>query len=169
MLRRLGPALALLLGLALAACSSSTTKRLLISANEAQDSAAKTYETAKALEMDASSRCRAALVAAGKPLPATPQQIQPICQSVGVPIPYDPVKLQNAAGPINALYDAVRSANAARTLPSGEQVDLPAEVFLNLSLLFQHVVTELMSAGIAVPQSVLDVVATLKAAEGTKP
>lgn len=169
MLRRLGPALALVLGLALAACSSSTTKRLLISANEAQDAAAKTYETAKALETTASENCKAALLAASKPLPKTPDEIRPLCQNVGVAIPYDPVKLQHAAGPINALYDAVRSANAARTLPSGETVDLPAEVFLNLSLLFQHVVTELMSAGIAVPQSVIDAVATLKAAEGAKP
>jgi hypothetical protein len=151
--------LAAVLALGTLACASSSTQaKLLISVNDAQDAAAKTYETAKQQESDASVKCRIALVAAGRPLPATPDQIKPMCADVGAPVPYDPVKLTQASVPINSLYDGVRAANAIRT---ASKADLPNSIMVNLASLFTQVVMDLTAAGVTVPESVSRVAGAL--------
>jgi hypothetical protein len=150
---------ALALTLALG-CSPATTGKLIVSANDAQDAAAHVYDLAKQQEADATVLCVAALRAKSLPLPDKPVFIKPFCAAVGAPVPYDPVKLQNAAGPINALYDAVRAANTER-LASGTDNVIPATL-TNLAALFTQVVADLTNAGIALPAKVTGAAATLK-------
>lgn len=143
-----------------AGCSSGTTLKLIVSANDAQQAAADTYNAAKAAEDGAAQACRQVLVSKGQPLPATPEQIQPACTAIGQPLPYDPVKLQKAAAPINALYDGIRAANAARTA-SGTAEDIGLVVSTQLGSLFAAVVADLTAAGVAVPSSVAQTAALL--------
>ena len=150
---------ALALTLALG-CSPATTGKLIVSANDAQDAAAHTYDLAKTQEADATRLCVTALKAKALPLPASPADIKPFCSAIGVPVPYDPVALQKAAGPINALYDAVRAANTER-LASGTDNVIQATL-TNLAALFTQVVTDLTGAGIALPAKVTGAAATLK-------
>src|SRR5674476_632164 len=91
---------ALVLTLSLGACSPATTGKLIVSANDAQDAAAHTYDLAKTQEADATRLCVAALKAKALPLPTAPADIKPFCSAIGVPVPYDPVTIQKAAGPI---------------------------------------------------------------------
>lgn len=157
--------LILALGLAfLTGCMTPAAQRKVIdTVNEAQLAAAQTYDTAKAVQAAAQTACAGALKAAGLPLPTTPSTIKPTCASVGSPVPYDPVKLMQAAGPINALYDSVRYANTQRIAANG---DVPAAVLGGLVGAFEQVIADLTSAGITVPQSIRDAVATVKAAGG---
>lgn len=145
-------------------CLTPAAQRKLIdTVNEAQLSAAQTYDTAKAVQAAAQTACAAALTAKGMPLPTEPSSIRPTCASVGAPVPYDPVRLQQAAGPINALYDAVRYANSQRIGGTG---DAPAAVLGGLVGSFEQVIADLTGAGITVPKSIIDAVATVKAASG---
>lgn len=162
-----GLCLAVLLAVA-TSCSSATARKLIVSANEAQDAAARTYDAAKVVEADAQKACRAALVAAQQPLPTKPEDIRPICEAVGVRIPYDPVKLQKAAGPINALYDGVRAANTERIALGGDKADITTQTAITLGGLLAQVVADLAGAGIAVPPSVGEI-AGLLAGAGSKP
>jgi hypothetical protein len=86
-----------------------------------------------------------------------------MCAAVGSPVPYDPVRLTQAAGPVNALYDSVRYANTQRLAGNG---DVPAAVLGGLVGAFEEVIADLTGAGIAVPKSLVDSVATVKAASG---
>jgi hypothetical protein len=144
----------------LSACGPATTGKLIVSANDAQDAAAHTYDLAKQQEADATRLCVAALKAKALPLPLVPADIKPFCAAVGVPVPYDPVALQKAAGPINALYDGVRAANTER-LASGTDNVIQATL-TNLAALFTEVVADLTNAGIALPAKVTGAAATLK-------
>jgi hypothetical protein len=160
-MKRLRPFVSsVILGLVLflGACSSSDQAKLLISVNDAQDAAAQTYVTASKQESDASVKCRAALLAASRPLPTTPDQIKGMCADVGAPVPYDPVKLQQASVAVNSLYDGVRAANSIR---SASKQDLPASVLQNLATLFVNVIAELTAAGISVPPNVSRVAGAL--------
>lgn len=149
---------------AMAGCLTPAGQRKLIdTVNEAQFAAAQTYDTAKAVQADAQTRCAAALRAAAKPLPATPGEIRPACAAVGSPVPYDPTRLQQAAGSVNALYDAVRAANALRVSAGG---DAPANVLGALVGTFEQVVADLAAAGVSVPKVVTDAIQTVKAATG---
>lgn len=150
---------ALVLGLSLGGCTAAQGRRAIVSLNEVQAAAADTYDTAKAVETDAENRCRATLAANGAPLPATPAEIRPKCAAAGVPIPYDPIELQKAAGPINALYDGIRAANAQR-LKTGTPV--PADVLVSIAGLLEEVVADLAGAGVAVPDSLKAMPATLR-------
>ena len=158
---------ALVIGLSLGGCLTPAAQRKLIdSVNEAQLASAQTYDTAKAVQTAAQTACAAALRAKGAPLPTEPSVIRATCASVGSPVPYDPVKLQQAAGPINALYDAVRYANTQRLAGSG---DAPAAVLGGLVGAFEQVIADLTAAGISVPKTITDTVATVKAATGSTP
>ncbi len=142
------------------ACSGSTTGKLIVSANEAQDAAAHSYDLAKQQESDATRLCVAALKAKGLPLPAKPDDIKPFCAAVGSPVPYDPVKLEHAAGPINGLYDGIRAANAERQT-SGTDTVVQATL-VNLASLFEAVVADLTGAGVALPNTVTTIATQLK-------
>jgi hypothetical protein len=157
---------ALVIVLALAAASlgcltASAQRKLIDTLNEAQLAAAQTYDAAVVAQTKAQMACADVLRGKGAPLPGDPAVIRPTCASVGAPVPYDPVWLQKAAGPINALYDALRAANAQRTAGTGEA---PPEVLGRLLGGLEGVLADLAAAGIAVPKSVTDAVATVKAA-----
>jgi hypothetical protein len=153
-------ALALTLSVLTLGCTPATTGKLIVSANDAQDAAAQTYNLAKQQEADATLLCATALRAKSLPFPDKPVFIKPFCAAVGAPVPYDPVKLQNAAGPINALYDAVRAANTER-LASGKDNVVQATLD-NLAVLFTQVVADLTDAGITLPTKVTSAAANLK-------
>lgn len=149
--------------LTLAGCLTASGQRKLIdTVNEAQLSAAQTYDTAKALQASAQTACGAALREKTMPMP-TPDTARATCAAIGVPLPYDPVKLQHAAGPIGALYDAVRYANTQRLSANG---DTPAAVLGGLVGAFEAVLADLTGAGITVPASLTNAVQTVKAATG---
>ena len=160
--------LALVLGLSLGGaigCTPAAQRKTLISFNDAQDAAAHTYDDAKARETAAEVSCRQALVLASKPVPAKPADIGPMCAAVGVTMPFDPVALQKAAGPINALYDGVRTAQAQRLAAGG---DVAPAVISGIAQLFVEAIADLEGAGISVPQKVKDVAGQLNAAAGGK-
>jgi hypothetical protein len=147
------------LSLAFSGCTAAQGRRAIVSLNEVQAAAADTYDTAKAVETDAENRCRATLAANGAPLPATPAEIRPKCAAAGVQIPYDPVGLQKAAGPINALYDLIRAADAQRRTTGAA---VPAEVLGRIAGLLAEVIADLDAAGVAVPDTLRAMPATLK-------
>lgn len=151
--------LALALVVSLAGCSAATARKAIVSANEAQDAAAHVYDSAKATEADATRACVAVLKAKMLPLPAKADEIVPKCAAVGSPVPFDPVLLQRAAGPINALYDGIRIANAER-LATGDNVT--AATLMNLAALFEQVVADLASAGIPIPEKVKGAAAIIR-------
>lgn len=150
----------LILALLLAVgCSPAVQRKAIVSANDAQDAAAHSYDLAKQQEADATRACVTALKAKLQPLPAKPADIKPFCAAVGSPVPYDPVQLQEAAGPINALYDAIRAANAER-LSTNDTI--AQSTLINLATLFEQVVADLVAAGVPVPDKVKAVSATLR-------
>jgi hypothetical protein len=140
-------------------CTSAAQRRVIVSLNEVQEAAASTYDTAKVVEGDATARCRAALDAARKPPPVTADEVKGVCAAVGVVLPYDPVGLQKAAGPINALYDGIRAANAQR-MKTGALV--PAETMTDLAGLLEQVIADLVDAGVPVPDKVKAMPATMR-------
>jgi len=140
-------------------CSPAAQRKLIVSANEAQDAAAHSYNIAKLQEAEATRVCVAALKEKFLPLPAKPAEIKPFCAAVGSPVPFDPVSLQKAAGPINALYDAIRVANAER-ISTGDNVT--QATLINLASLFEQVVADLTAAGIGLPEKVKLVAKTLR-------
>jgi hypothetical protein len=155
--------LPLVLVVVLTSCLTPAAQRKLIdTVNEAQLAAAQTYDTAKVLQASAQTSCGAALREKTMPMP-TPDTARATCAAIGVPLPYDPVKLQHAAGPVNALYDAVRYANTQRLAANG---DAPAAVLGGLVGAFEAVIADLTGAGVAVPASVTNAVQTVKAATG---
>lgn len=163
-MRRARLLVVLVVGLFVTGCLTPAAQRKLIdTVNEAQLAAAQTYDTAKAVQTAAQTACGAALRAAGQPMPVA-ANIRTACATVGSPVPYDPVRLQQAAGPVNALYDAVRYANTQR-VASGTG-DVPAAVLGGLVGSFEQVIADLTGAGITVPKSITDAVATVKAATG---
>lgn len=95
--------LALLLALCAVGCAS-TPERVILSANDLQDAAAHAYDAAKAQETEAGRLCAAVV--------QTPSL--EACRAAGVPIPYDPERLRDLAGPINAAYEAIRAAETIR-------------------------------------------------------
>jgi glucose/arabinose dehydrogenase len=164
-MNRLRPLLALGLALALGACASLPVTNLLDSANAAQNAAAQTYDQAKAQEASMATACRMALVSKGLPLPVTAAATGTACTAVGVPLPFDPVKLQQASVPINALFDGIRAANDIRSkLAKG--ASMPATVLIDLGGLIAAVVADLTAGGVTLPPSVTTIAGQLQAATG---
>ncbi len=128
-----GAALVFLVGACLAAlaplafmfgCASAnkSAKDIVVTLNELQDSAAKAYNEAKALESAAGLSCAAAARRAGVPLPEVPRAATKdqghaavvACEALGARLPYNPATLRDLETPINATHDAIRAADAAR-------------------------------------------------------
>lgn len=125
------PFVALVLVLAvLTGCNGGGDKKLILSANALQIQAAGAYDGAKALEDAAGRDCAAKAAAAGQALAAptreTVPQIRAACASLGAPIPFDPFKLADLAGPLNGAYEAIRAADAIRR--GAQPGDLPRSI-----------------------------------------
>lgn len=154
--------------LALVACASVPVNSILDSANYAQAAAAATYQDASSRETAAAVACRAALTAKGSALPTMPAQTATACAAVGVPLPFDPVKLENAAAGINTLYDGIRAANVLKgQLAAG--ASMPTSVLTDLASYFTQVVADLTGAGVTLPPSVTSIAGQLQAAAGWHP
>ena len=99
---------------AVVGCSTfdETAKVTIVSTNEFQDAAKNAFNEAKATTEKAGKECGA--IAREQVPPVIPSL--EACKALGVPIPYDPVALNKLAGPINAAYEAIRGAQAARLL-----------------------------------------------------
>lgn len=104
--------LALFCVVALAACGgfNATAKKAIVGANDVQDGAKNAYNEAKA-QTEAAGKACGSIARAAVP-PVTPSLAA--CAALGVPIPYDPEKLNKLAAPINAAYEAIRGAEASR-------------------------------------------------------
>lgn len=87
-------------------------KKTILAANDFQDAAKNMFEEAKATTVAAGKACGEK--ARAQTPPVTPSL--EACAALGVPIPFDPEKLNKLAGPINAAYEAIRAAEAARLL-----------------------------------------------------
>lgn len=96
--------------LALTGCFNATAKKVIVGANEVQDGARGAYNEAKVQTEEAGEACGAVARAAVPPVVPSLEA----CAALGVPIPYDPARLNTLAGPINAAYEAIRGAEAAR-------------------------------------------------------
>lgn len=114
----------------LTGCNGGGDKKLILSANALQIQAAGAYDGAKALEDAAGRDCAAKAAAAGQALAAptreTVPQILAACASLGAPIPFDPFKLADLAGPLNGAYEAIRAADAIRR--GAQPGDLPRSI-----------------------------------------
>jgi len=114
----------------LTSCNGGGDKKLILSANALQIQAAGAYDGAKALEDAAGRDCAAKAAAAGQALAAptreTVPQIRTACASLGAPIPFDPFKLADLAGPLNGAYEAIRAADAIRR--GAQPGDLPRSI-----------------------------------------
>lgn len=125
------PLVALVLVLAvLSGCTDGSDKKLILAANALQIQAAGAYDGAKSLEDAAGRDCAAKAVAAGQGLAAptreTVPQIRATCAALGAPIPFDPFKLADLAGPLNGAYEAIRAADAIRR--GAQPGDLPRSI-----------------------------------------
>lgn len=124
------PFVALVLVLAVLTGCNGGDKKLILSANALQIQAAGAYDGAKALEDAAGRDCAAKAAAAGQALAAptreTVPQIRATCAALGAPIPFDPFKLADLAGPLNGAYEAIRAADAIRR--GAQPGDLPRSI-----------------------------------------
>lgn len=105
--------------LLVAGCPARVAKNAIVTANELQDAAARAYNQAKADETAAANSCKTKAAAAGVviPTPLTRENVAGVmdsCKALGSPLPYDPFKLADLAGPINSAYEGVRAADAVR-------------------------------------------------------
>lgn len=90
--------------------------------NDLQDAAAREYQTATGQEAAAGLRCADAARKAGVALPALKKTatkeegeaaMRP-CAALGEPLPYNPALLRDTGEAVNASYEAIRAADAAR-------------------------------------------------------
>ena len=166
-LRGRGPrtALALFLVLFLVGCFNATAKKVIVGANEVQDAAKNAFNDAKA-QVEANGKACGAKARAQVP-PVTPSP--EACAMLGLPFPYDPVKMNELVGPINALYEAVRAAEATRLAwrkGHGSKGDVVAQVTLALEAI-SRVFTAADDLGVKLDRTQLDEVIR-KWAEVTK-
>ncbi len=146
--------LVIVAGLSLGACSDATAKRILDGANVAQEAAAATYDEA-AVKLKAADVACARSFTPTEPRPIGPEEKDAVCAAKGHPIPFRSTSLQKAAAPINASFDVVRRATAIREgvkakPPTADRSALTA-VLTELAGLVVEVVTDMTSAGVAVP------------------
>lgn len=126
----LGPLLVLpiLLAVAVLAVGCGTlspngvAKVSIVTLNDLQDAAAREYQTASGLEAAAGLRCADAARKTGVSLPALKKTatredgeaaMKP-CAALGEPLPYNPASLRDMGEAVNASYEAIRAADAAR-------------------------------------------------------
>lgn len=127
---RVGAVLLVVLALTATACAGGADKKLILSANGLQIQAAGAYDAAKAIEDASGKECNAKAVAAGRRLPVPSRsnvpEIRATCAALGAPVPFDPFKLQDLAGPLNAAYESIRAADAIRR--GAQPGDLPRSI-----------------------------------------
>lgn len=115
-LTRLAASLALTLAsIGLSACTSTQdvlAKRLIISAADAQRAGADAFSQAKLEEAVAIGRCKSK--ADEQNIGLVRSTLDATCETLGAPLPYPSETLNAFAKPLNALYDAIYAANAAR-------------------------------------------------------
>lgn len=119
-------------------CFNATAKNVIVGANEVQDGAKNAFNEAKAKTEAAGKACGAVARQAVPPVTPTLEA----CAALGVPIPYDPAKLNALAGPINAAYEAIRGAEAARLAyqkGTGQKADVVAQITLGLDAVARFV------------------------------
>ncbi len=118
------PALFLVLLLPLVGCDFDTAARkTILGLNEVQDGAYNALKDAKAQVFVAGARCGE--LARLQTPPAAPSPV--MCEALGAPLPFDPVKVNDAIAISNAAYEAIRGANEARLAlkaGSGSQGDV---------------------------------------------
>lgn len=137
-------------------CANGADKKLIVSANTLQDSAAKAYDAAKDQESAAGAACAARAKDAGVPLPQpTKETIGALlsnCKALGAPLPYDPFKLADLAGPINGSYEAIRAADAIRRgVAPGDQAASLAAIVEAIGKLWQAAA----DVGVKLPENTL--------------
>jgi hypothetical protein len=131
-----------------------TAKKVLVGANDVQDGAKKAFDDAKAQTEAAGKACGTAARAAVPPVTPSPEA----CAALGIPIPYDPEKLNKLAGPINATYEAIRAAESVRLAwKKGEagKSDVIAKVTLGLDAI-SRLITAANDVGINIDRAPLD-------------
>jgi hypothetical protein len=146
---------ALLLVFALVGCSfDGTAKKVIVGANEVQDGAKNAFNDAKAQTEAAGKACGTAARAAIPPVTPSLEA----CAALGVPIPYDPEKLNKLEGPINATYEAIRAAESVRLAwKKGEagKADVIAQITLGLDAI-SRLVNAANDLGIDIDRTPLD-------------
>jgi hypothetical protein len=138
LLSRALPALLLVLALPLVGCFNATAKKIIVGANEVQDGAKNAYNDAKAQAETAGKACGEVARTAVPPVVPSLEA----CAALGIPIPYDPEKLNKLAGPINAAYEAIRGAEAARLAwrnGNGDKANVIVQVTLALEAITRFV------------------------------
>lgn len=101
---------------------NGVAKVSIVTLNDLQDAAAREYQTASGQEAAAGLRCADAAKAAGIVLPtlkktATKDEgaaAMESCRALGEPLPYNPASLRDMGEAVNASYEAIRAADAAR-------------------------------------------------------
>jgi len=105
------PALLLVVLFSLGASDcGQTTNRVLDSMNDLQDAAGKALLEAKASTEAAGLKCGQLARIQIPPVIPSPEA----CAGLGVPLPYDPVRVNEAIGYSNAAHEAIRAANAVK-------------------------------------------------------
>ena len=102
---------AILLVLALTACDFDTAaKKTILGLNELQDGAFLALKDARGQVVAAGLKCGELARLQIPPVTPSPEA----CKAIGSPLPFDPVKLNDAIAVGNAAYEAIRGANEAR-------------------------------------------------------
>jgi len=102
---------ALFLAVALAGCDfDSTARKVLFGLNDVQDGAFLALKDARAQTVAAGKACGELARAQTPPVAPSLEA----CKALGVPIPFDPVRVNEAIGISNAAYEAIRAANEIR-------------------------------------------------------
>lgn len=145
------------LAVLLSGCTfDGTAKKVIVGANDVQDGAQKAFNDAKAQAEAAGKACGAAARAAVPPVTPSLEA----CAALGIPIPYDPEKLNKLAGPINATHEAIRAAESVRLAwKKGEagKSDVVAQITLGLDAI-SSLVNAANDLGIDIDRAPLDTV-----------
>lgn len=159
-----GGALLAVLVLSLVGCFNATAKKVIVGANDVQDAAKNAFDEAKAQTVAAGKACGDAARAAVPPVTPTLEA----CAALGIPIPYDPAKLNKLEGPINAAYEAIRAAESVRLAwqdGKAGKSDVIAQITLGLDAI-SRLVTAANDLGINIDRAPLD--AVIQKWEGVK-
>jgi hypothetical protein len=87
-----------------------TTNKVLDSMNDLQDAAGKALLEAKGQTEAAGLKCGQLARLQVPPVMPSPDA----CEALGSPLPYDPVRVNEAIGYSNAAYEAIRAANVVK-------------------------------------------------------
>lgn len=111
------------------------TKRLIISAADAQKAGAAAFRQAKLEEAVAIGRCKSK--ADEQSIGLVKSTLDSTCENLGAPLPYPSQTLNAFAKPLNALYDAAhvaRAAHKAAGAVTGNTNDQLGEALTELAL-----------------------------------